>query len=94
MLREGKIARFRELDGPLGVDHFAADLMRVLPLALAFTTGDFGYREELIPTRFYHLFPVVLQAVFAWGMTFGLIGLCRSLLQRDNRLLRHVSDSS
>ena len=66
----------------------------VLPLALDFATGDFGYREQLVPARYYRLFSVALQAVFAWGMTFGLIGLCRGLLKREYRTIRYVSDSS
>ena len=37
---------------------------------------------------------MTLQVVFAWGMTFGLIGLCRSLLKRENRVVRYISDSS
>ena len=69
-------------------------LIAVLPLALDFATGDYGYREGLVPARYYRLLSVTLQVVFAWGMTFGLIGLCRSLLKRENRAVRYVSDSS
>ena len=36
----------------------------------------------------------MLQAAFAGGMTFGLIGLCRSLLKRENRWIRYIADSS
>ncbi len=69
-------------------------LFAVLPLALDFATGELGFREELVPSSYYRLFSVMLQAAFAWGMTFGLIGLCRSLLKRENRLVRYISDSS
>ncbi|HCK55627.1 MAG TPA: hypothetical protein DIC23_20635, partial [Planctomycetaceae bacterium] len=69
-------------------------LCAVLPLALDFATGELGLREELVPSSYYRLFSVMLQAAFAWGMTFGLIGLCRSLLKRENRWIRYISDSS
>ena len=69
-------------------------LIAVLPLALDFATGDFGFREGLVPAQYYRLLSVTLQVVFAWGMTFGLIGLCRSLLKRENRVVRYISDSS
>jgi len=69
-------------------------LIAVLPLALDFATGGFGFREGLVPARYYRLLSVTLQVVFAWGMTFGLIGLCRSLLKRENRVVRYISDSS
>ena len=63
-------------------------------MALDFATGELGLREELVPSSYYRLFSVMLQAAFAWGMTFGLIGLCRSLLKRENRWIRYISDSS
>ena len=69
-------------------------LIAVLPLALDFATGGFGFREGLVPAQYYRLLSVTLQVVFAWGMTFGLIGLCRSLLKRENRVVRYISDSS
>ncbi len=69
-------------------------LIAVLPLALDFATGRFGFREGLVPAQYYRLLSVTLQVVFAWGMTFGLIGLCRSLLKRENRVVRYISDSS
>lgn len=34
------------------------------------------------------------QTIYAWAMTFGLIGLFRVLLKRENRTMRYLSDSS
>jgi hypothetical protein len=36
----------------------------------------------------------VAQVVFTWGMTFGMIGLFRRFLARENRTIRYVSDSA
>ena len=36
----------------------------------------------------------VAQVIYVWAMTFGLIGLFRSLLTRENGTIRYVSDSS
>jgi peptidoglycan/LPS O-acetylase OafA/YrhL len=36
----------------------------------------------------------VAQVLYAWGMTFGLMGLFRRLLRRESRAIRYVSDSS
>ena len=37
---------------------------------------------------------VVCQVVYAWMMTFGAIGMFRTLLSRESQSLRYVSDSS
>ena len=36
----------------------------------------------------------IFQVLFAWGMTFGLIGLFRKTLSRENRSIRYLSDSA
>lgn len=41
-----------------------------------------------------HLCGSAVQVVFAWLMTFGLMGLVRMLYGRDRRWIRHISDSS
>jgi peptidoglycan/LPS O-acetylase OafA/YrhL len=35
-----------------------------------------------------------LSVLYAWLMTFGLIGLCRRIFSQDNQTVRYVSDSS
>ena len=37
---------------------------------------------------------IVAQAVYAWAMTFGLVGLFRQIMPRENKAIRYVSDSS
>ena len=36
----------------------------------------------------------VVQVIYVWVMTFGMIGLFRWLLTRENRTVRYLSDSS
>ena len=66
----------------------------VFPLALEFTTGTFGLREALLPAKFHRPASVVLQSLFAWMMSFSSIGIFRSLLTRENQVIRYLSDSS
>jgi hypothetical protein len=37
---------------------------------------------------------LLFQALYAWMMTFGCMGMFRSLLTKENRTIRYVSDSS
>ena len=36
----------------------------------------------------------MLQVLYTWGATFGLIGAFRALLKRENKTIRYLSDSS
>ena len=56
----------------------------VFPLAIGATFGD-------EPTRWGS---VVLQALYVWGMTFGLMGLFRRLLSGERYWVRYLSDAS
>jgi len=38
--------------------------------------------------------PFVLQTLYAWLMTFACLGMFRSLLTRENRTIRYLSDST
>ncbi len=58
-------------------------VLLVFPLALL-TTNEWADRDA----------GVVLQAVFCWGMVFGLIGLFRRLLAKPRAWVRWLSDSS
>lgn len=69
-------------------------LLLVFPLALEFATGTFGWREHLLPPNAHHLASALLQAAYAWLMTFCSIGMFRSLLTREKPWIRYVSDSS
>ena len=55
--------------------------------------GMFGLRERVSPELRRPL-SVALQVIFAWMMAFGLMGLCRKLLIRENKTIRYLSDSS
>ena len=44
--------------------------------------------------EFEALVPAVMQAAFAWTMTFGLIGLFAKLFRRERAWVRYLSDAS
>ncbi len=66
----------------------------VFPLGLEFVEGNLGFRDLLAYPSAHRPLAVVLQVIYAWMMTFGLMGMFRALLVRENRTLRYVSDSS
>jgi peptidoglycan/LPS O-acetylase OafA/YrhL len=69
-------------------------LLVVFPLALEFATGMFGFRQSILPERRYHLASVALQALYVWLMSFACMGMFRSLLAKENRVIRYLSDSA
>jgi len=69
-------------------------LFVVFPLGLEMSTGTFGFRGDLLPGNLHRSAAVMLQALYAWLMTFGCMGLFRSILTRENRTIRYLSDSS
>ena len=71
-----------------------ASLFVVFPVGLEFATGTFGLRDALLPAKFHRPVTMVSQALYAWLMAFGCMGLFRSLLTRENRTIRYLSDSS
>ncbi len=71
-----------------------ATLLVVFPLGLEFATGRFGWRDQLLPRPYHHTAAVLFGAGYAWLMTIGSMGMFRSLLTRENRIIRYLSDSS
>jgi hypothetical protein len=71
-----------------------ATLLLVFPPALEFGTGSLGFRDAWLPARYHAPVAVVLQSCYAWFMTFGCLGMFRSLLTRENRTIRYLSDSA
>lgn len=69
-------------------------LLIIFPLGLEFSIGAFGFRNELIDPAAHRPIATALQVAYAWMMTFGLMGLFRRLLARENRVVRYLSDSS
>ena len=71
-----------------------ATLLLVFPPALEFGTGTLGFRDAWLPARYHAPAAVVFQTGYAWFMTFACLGLFRSLLTRENRTIRYLSDSA
>jgi peptidoglycan/LPS O-acetylase OafA/YrhL len=66
----------------------------VFPAALELSTGQFGLRPRLGLGGLERPLANGLQVVFTWMTVFGCMGLFRSLLTRENRIVRWLSDSS
>jgi len=69
-------------------------LLVVFPIGLELATGTFGFRDAVWPARFHPLATVSFKALSARLMSFGCMGLFRSVLPRESRLIRYLSDSA
>ena len=69
-------------------------LFVLFPFGFEFSTGSFGFGQEIFDPPMARVAAVALQAVYPWTMAFGSIGLFRKLCARENRTIRYVSDSS
>ena len=69
-------------------------LLIVFPTALDLVSGTFGITPRLKDASANAFVANFLQAMYAWLMTFGSIGLCRRLLSRESIPIRYISDSS
>jgi hypothetical protein len=83
----GRVGRWWWLSLPLG-------LLIIYPLGLEFSLGVFGFRDAIAPSNLHRPIAALLQVTYAWMMTFGLMGLFRRLLTRENHTVRYISDSS
>ncbi len=84
---QGRLGRWWFVSLPIAI-------VAVFPVALDLVAGTFGIVPSPKDESTKALVANVLQAAFAWLMTFGSIGLCRRLLSRENKTLRYISDSS
>ena len=84
---DGRVGKWWWLALPVG-------LFIVFPFGLEFSTGAFGFRQEIFDPAMARTAAVALQVIYAWMMTFGFIGLFRKLCTRENKTIRYVSDSS
>jgi peptidoglycan/LPS O-acetylase OafA/YrhL len=66
----------------------------VFPAALELSTGLLDLRSRLGLGDLERPLANGLQVVFTWMTVFGCMGLFRSLLTRENRIVRWLSDSS
>jgi hypothetical protein len=73
---------------------FPVALLLVLPVGLEFATGTFGLRDRLLPAGYHRAVTVVFQTLYAWMMSFALMGIFRSLLTRESQAIRYLSDAS
>jgi hypothetical protein len=69
-------------------------LFVVFPLALEFAAGTFGLRDRLLPPGWHRAASMVFQTLYAWMMSFGWMGMFRSMLPRENKFVRYMSDAS
>lgn len=69
-------------------------LLIVFPLGYEFTLGEFGFGQQLLPAEYHRPAAVVLQTLYVWLMTFGMIGLARATFHGENAWMRYLSDSS
>ncbi len=69
-------------------------LLIVFPIGLDLVSGTFGIVPPLRDPALNSVVANFLQALFAWLMTFGLIGVCRRLMSHESNTMRYISDSS
>lgn len=69
-------------------------LLVVFPVALETATGTFGVRDSMIPKQYHQFISVLFQAVYAWMLSFGCMGMFRSLIQKEIKSIRYLSDAS
>ncbi|MEO2025089.1 MAG: acyltransferase family protein [Fuerstiella sp.] len=84
---EGQLGRWWYISLPI-------TLLIVFPITLDLVSGTFGIIPRLENASTNALVANLLQASFAWLMTFGSIGMFRRLLSRESKTLRYISDSS
>ncbi|WP_372896141.1 acyltransferase family protein [Stieleria sp.] len=69
-------------------------LIVVFPIGLDWVSGTLGIVPSLQDPSLNSLAAILMQALFAWLMIFGSIGLCRRLMSQESRPMRYISDSS
>ncbi|MCS7468115.1 acyltransferase family protein [Stieleria sp. ICT_E10.1] len=84
---EGRLGRAWAISLPIAV-------IAVFPIGLDVVSGTLGIVPSLQDHALKALAAGFLQALFAWLMIFGSIGLCRRLMSRESRTMRYISDSS
>ena len=68
-------------------------LLVVFPIGMA-AVHDPGLLAKHIPAGSIRLIAVFAQALYAWLMIFGMIGLFKKICAQENQTVRFVSDSS
>lgn len=65
-----------------------------LPLGYDFIFGTFGIRDAVLPESLHHVAAVLFEVLYAWLMTFGLIGGFRRFFASESPTMRYLSDSA
>jgi peptidoglycan/LPS O-acetylase OafA/YrhL len=67
----------------------------VFPIGYELSMGGLGLTSsDFLNSGWCRPLAIVLQVVYAWLMSFGLMGLFRNLCSQENRAMRYISDSS
>ncbi len=66
----------------------------LLPVAAEIASGNLGFRESIVPRSWYHPMATALESLYAWSMSIACMGMFRSLLTRESRVIRYLSDSA
>ncbi|MEO2018734.1 MAG: acyltransferase family protein [Fuerstiella sp.] len=70
-------------------------MLVIFPTGYELSMGGLGFLgNNLLDSGWCRPLAVVLQVVYAWLMSFGLMGLFRDLFSRENKTMRYISDSS
>jgi len=85
--KDGRLGRGWAISLPIA-------LMIVFPIGLDLVSGTFGIISPLRDPALNSLAANFLQALFAWLMTFGLIGVFRRWMSHESNTMRYISDSS
>jgi len=66
----------------------------LMPIGLSLGYNPARAAQLIADESVRHWVTAVVQVLYAWLMTFGLLGLCQALLAHDRPWVRFVSDSS
>lgn len=70
-------------------------LLIVFPLGYEFTSGELGFTgASFLDSGWCRPLAIALQVIYAWMMSFGLMGMFRSLSSTENKWMRYISDSA
>jgi hypothetical protein len=84
----GRVGRWWRVTVPLA-------LVIVFPIGYECSTGGLGLMESAwLDSGWCRPSSVVLQVVYVWLMTFGLMGLFRSSFAGESKAMRYISDSA
>lgn len=69
-------------------------LLVLFPIGLELTHGGLGILGKFVDEESRRPLAVAVQVLYAWMMSFAFIGMFRSLLGRESKTTRYLSDSA